>query len=79
MYEKNMKVTVTAQSKTIGVAVEKGSPTFPEYSGETTFIPSQEMQTVQTQNTILRENIVINPIPNNYGLITYNGVFITVS
>jgi hypothetical protein len=49
------------------------------YDGPYEFTPTQETQTVITAEKLLLENIVINPIPQNYGLITYNGSFITVS
>jgi hypothetical protein len=49
------------------------------YEGPYEFTPTQETQTVPTADKVLLENIIINPIPNNYGLITYNGRTITVS
>lgn len=49
------------------------------YQGGYEFTPTRETQTVQTKDRLLLENIRINPIPQNYGLITYNGSFITVS
>ena len=61
-----------------------GKLTIPErigtpYTGEYEFTPTQSTQIVPTENKILAENIVINPIPSNYGLITWNGSFLTVS
>lgn len=52
---------------------------YPDYEGETTFTPSAEMQTIQTAQTVLLSDITINPIPSNYGLITWNGATLTVS
>ena len=49
------------------------------YEGEYRVTPTTEAQTLKTANKLLVENIVINPIPKNYGLITYNGFGITVS
>lgn len=51
----------------------------PEYEGPYEFTPTEETQTVECENMLTTENIVINPIPNNYGLITWNGSIITVS
>lgn len=51
----------------------------PYYSGAVEVTPSQETQILQTADTILLENITINPIPSNYGLITWNGIALTVS
>ena len=52
---------------------------YPNYEGETTFTPSAEMQTIPTAHTVLLSDITINPIPSNYGLITWNGTTLTVS
>ena len=55
-------------------------PVYPDpYAGPTTFTPSQETQTVYTAGLTVPSNITIEPIPSNYGLITYNGTIITVS
>lgn len=50
-----------------------------EYDGPYEFTPAQSTQTALTENRVLLENIIINPIPSNYGLITYNGSVLTVS
>ena len=55
------------------------SDVFPDYEGEYRFTPGPETQILETRNRVLRERIVIDPIPRNYGLITYNGRTITVS
>ena len=49
------------------------------YDGPYEFTPTQETQTAQTADKVLLENIIIHPIPQNYGLITWNGAVITVS
>lgn len=49
------------------------------YTGPTTFTPTAEVQEIETQGLTIPENITINPIPNNYGLITWNGSTLTVS
>lgn len=49
------------------------------YEGGYIFTPSDAVQTVFTKNKTLIDNITINPIPNNYGRITYNGSTITVT
>ena len=51
----------------------------PAYEGDYTVTPSAETQTLDTRNLRMTDNITINPIPNNYGLITWNGSTITVS
>lgn len=56
-----------------------GSGTAPPYEGETVFTPTQQTQTIQAAGFLFSENITINPIPSNYGLITWNGATLTVS
>ncbi len=54
-------------------------PVEDHYTGETTVTPSAQTQTLQTGGLYLDSDITIQPIPQNYGLITYNGAIITVS
>lgn len=51
----------------------------PSYEGEYEVTPSEETQTLATDSLYMRGNITINPIPSNYGLITWNGSTLTVS
>ena len=77
--QKNIGVKVKGSSKNISTEIDKGTLPFPAYTGETEFTPSPDEQIIHTTNRILLSDIRINPIPNNYGLITYNGSTITVS
>ena len=49
------------------------------YDGEYTIRPSTEAQVLPTQEMMMRDNITIEAIPRNYGLITWNGSTLTVS
>ena len=49
------------------------------YEGATEFTPTAETQTIRIKDRLARADITINPIPSNYGLITWNGAFLTVS
>ena len=51
----------------------------PHYQGATEFIPTGEHQTIPTTGLIVDTDIIIDPIPSNYGLITWNGSTLTVS
>ena len=51
----------------------------PSYTGSYTVTPSAETQTLETNELYMTGNITINPIPSNYGLITWDGSTITVS
>lgn len=59
------------------IVIEEAAP--PEYEGQTVFIPTQYMQTVPVSGLLMKQDIAINPIPSNYGLITWNGSTLTVS
>ena len=59
--------------------VEKKLMPHPEYEGPTEFTPSSQEQIIQTENLLVLTNITVKPIPSNYGLITWNGSFLTVS
>ena len=74
-----MGVKSPSSKATMGVAAPIVVGLLPEYDGSYEVTPSEETQVLKTKDKQTRENIVINPIPQNYGLITYNGSIITVS
>lgn len=49
------------------------------YDGDYEYTPNGTTQIVEAKNLTLADNIIINPIPNNYGLITWDGSTLTVS
>lgn len=62
-----------------GIVTEIRGGAYPEYSGQTEVIPSNQMQRLETANKSVLSDINIMPIPSNYGLITWNGSTLTVS
>ena len=50
-----------------------------DYDGSYSVTPSAERQMLPTSGKILTMDIVVEPIPSNYGLITWNGSELTVS
>lgn len=50
-----------------------------EYDGPYEFTPTQETQTVAIERLTATQDITINPIPSNYGLIAWDGSVLTVS
>lgn len=50
-----------------------------QYEGSYEFTPSSQTQYAPTAYMTCLGDIKINPIPSNYGLITYDGSVITVS
>ena len=53
---------------------------FDYYSGEYTVTPLADVAVVlPTEGLMMSGNVTINPVPSNYGLITWNGATLTVS
>ena len=51
----------------------------PPYTGPLTATPGAQPQTFETAGLMLPGDFVVEAVPNNYGLITWNGSTITVS
>lgn len=67
-------------SDTARLSAESGIPLYPdEYAGAYSITPSSQTQTLQTEGLMMAYDLVIDPIPDNYGLITWNGSTLTVS
>ena len=49
------------------------------YTGGYEITPTGATQTLNTTGKLMLDDLIINPIPSNYGLITWNGAFLTVS
>ena len=49
------------------------------YSGAYEVTPTQERQRLDTSGKVLTADIIVDAIPNCYGLITWNGSTLTVS
>lgn len=49
------------------------------YEGSYEVTPNAETQTLNTSGLMMSQGVTINPIPSNYGLITWNGSTLTVS
>lgn len=49
------------------------------YEGPYEVTPGPAAQVLLTNDLRMTANVTINPIPNNYGLITWNGSVLTVS
>ena len=77
--------SVTVDATPGNADVSTGSPIIRElvvgepYEGSYNVIPTSETQTLSTNGKLLARDLTINPIPSNYGLITWNGSTLTVS
>ena len=86
-----MNVTITPQTVSVSIdptsmGISVGNPVTRDYvtdrdpyTGDYNIIPTDEKQTLRTKNLRMTANIVINPIPSNYGKIDWNGSYLTVS
>lgn len=83
VFKPTQAISVSVNADTMGVAL--GTPVVKEYvdvqtyTGEYEVTPSAETQTLDTEGLRLTRPVTVNPIPQNYGLITYNGAVLTVS
>ncbi len=62
-----------------GIVTKVIGQDLPTYTGVTEVTPTTAEQVLDTSNKVVTRNIVIDPIPSNYGLITWNGSTLTVS
>ena len=76
-----LSVSVSAPSvgADTGIPVVKEYVSVENYEGEYTFRPREEAQTIPVDVYSMKYDITINPLPSNYGKITYNGAILTVS
>lgn len=83
VFKPTQAISVSVNADTMGVTL--GTPVVREYvdvqtyTGEYEVTPSAETQTLDTAGLRLTRPVTVNPIPQNYGLITYNGAVLTVS
>ena len=68
------RLSTGALSGSVGLA-----SSYPAYTGATEFTPTLGTQTAAVGGKVSMSDITINPIPSNYGLITWNGSTLTVS
>ena len=71
--------TLSGQSMLSGTLSRPDIVPVDEYEGPYVFTPTNQTQIIPISGKQATENITIKPIPNNYGLITWNGSTLTVS
>lgn len=70
--ETNIPIQIDVETPVVA-GIEK------EYKGECDITPTNEKQVFNTEGMRCPHNFIVEPIPQNYGLITYNGSTIIVS
>lgn len=71
--------TITPRVSLRGVLTKPAMVSVPAYEGTYEVSPCAMAQTLFTAGKRMIQNIMVGPIPQNYGLITYNGFELTVS
>lgn len=76
-----VKVSINQTNMGIGInnQIAREVVSLDPYEGEYIVTPTNEEQILLTKNLRMLENVVINKIPENYGLITWNGSFLMIS
>lgn len=69
---------VTGNSTIVGT-IESGLADIQQYTGSLVITPTQSTQVLPTRGLSMGDNLTINPIPSNYGKITWNGSTLTVT
>lgn len=84
--ESNLIITETIDGQVtlcndgeFGVVTEIRQAPLPYYTGPTEITPSSERVVLDTNDHTMISNITINPIPSNYGLVTWDGSTLTIS
>ena len=70
--ETNIPIQIDVETPVVA-GIEK------EYEGEYDITPTNTAQVFSTEGKRCPHNFIVEPIPQNYGLITYNGSTIIVS
>lgn len=68
-----------AMDVSTGTPVAREYVQVPWYEGEYEITPAAEAQTIPTSMLRMHEDLVVGPIPSNYGLISWSGFGIRVS
>lgn len=74
-----LSASLTANKTLKGTLTVPSTAGVEKYRGEYEFTPGANSQTVEIEGLLAMQDIIINPIPDNWGLITYDGSGIRVS
>lgn len=72
-------MTVNPTTANLELALNVIYENAPAFAGAYEYTPTNSAQVIPILGRRATQNITINPIPSNYGLITWNGATLTVS
>ena len=77
----NIELTVDNSTFSMGVEspIVMQAIEVPVYEGSYELTPTAEAQTIPVHGYRFEQDLIIDPIPSNYGLITWNGSELIVS
>lgn len=70
---------VASVTETLTGGLSISTSGIPAYHGETTITPSTEEQVISCGGLAMPTDIIVEAIPSNYGLISWDGVTLSVS
>lgn len=78
---KTVSINVSSPSLGIGIGnpIARDVVEHDPYTGDYTVTPQAEAIALYTNDKRMTDNVTVNPIPNNYGLITWDGSVLTIS
>ena len=79
MQQVALDVASSVETFALGLATAIQVVTGEHYHGTVEITPSSEEQVIHTEGLFVDDPITIHAIPNNYGLITWDGSSLTVS
>ena len=74
-----VKIDAARVGVSLGNSIVKEYVDTESYTGEYDVTPSSETQTLDTTGKRMTRPVTVNPIPSDWGHITWNGSYLTVS
>lgn len=78
-YNASLAVSSRIYSANVATVINATIIDVPKYEGSYVAIPTASRQIISTKDLLMMDDFVVEPIPNNYGLIGWNGSFLTVT
>ena len=69
----------SAESIPMGIGCSYSAGEYDNYEGPYEVTPGPETQVLETNGKVMINNVTVKPIPQNYGLVTWNGSVLTIS
>lgn len=80
---KPQTVTIIAAPSNVGITLQdpiaRDYVERDPYTGDYSITPGAEAVVLSVKDKRMTDDVVVNPVPSNYGRITWNGAILTVS